>query len=170
MSDLSRHLPLSNRERTDESAVTGDWKEALADVVLLAAGLAPSQDDADRFLTEAGLGSSAGRPLTEVAAQIRGGRRRRIRSLVDATRALLVLAGDRPVALPPTLSGAVALYAVTRMPFERRAAVAGSTLSADDAGWSLGRGPGRTATARDILDFVLGLSDTVPGTPGGPKL
>jgi hypothetical protein len=56
------------------------------------------------------------------------------------------------------------------MPFERRAAVAGSTLSADDAGWALGRGPVRTASARDILDFVLGLSDTVPGTPGGPKL
>ncbi|MFI8631541.1 hypothetical protein ACIGEP_02955 [Microbacterium sp. NPDC077663] len=168
MSDLSRHLPLSNRERVDESTVTGDWREALADVVLLAAPLIASPDDATRFLADAGLDATP--PLAEVAADIRAGRRRRIRSLVDATRALLALADDRPVDLPATVSGAVALYAVTRMPFDRRAAVSGATLVAQDSGWSLGRGPARPASARDILTFVLGLGDTVPGTSPGREL
>ncbi|MEW1834095.1 hypothetical protein [Microbacterium sp. NPDC079995] len=168
MSDLSRHLPLSNRERVDESAVTGDWREAMADAVLSAAPLITSPDDEARFLADAGLDGAL--PLADAAARIRAGRRRRIRSLVDATRALLVLAGDRPIDLPATTSGAVALYAVTRMPFERRAAVSGATLVAEDAGWSLGRGPARSAPARDILTFVLGLSDTVPGTPSRREL
>lgn len=170
MSDLSRHLPLSNRERVDESAVTGDWRESLAEVVLLAGTLAATPEDASRFLADAGLATDPARDLADVAADVRGGRRRRIRPLVDATRALLVLAGERPVDIPATTSGAVALYAVTRMPFDRRAAVAGTSLVASDAGWSLGRGPARTAPARDILAFVLGLSDTVPGTPRGREL
>ncbi|AZS44272.1 hypothetical protein BWL13_01859 [Microbacterium oleivorans] len=165
MSDMSRHLPLSNRERVDESAVTSDWREALAEVVTSAALLAPTTEDQLAFLDEAGLPHSDDPSLSDVADAIRAGRRVRIRSLVTATRAFLVLAGDRPVAIAPATSGAVALYAVTRMPFDRRAAVAGSALLASDDGWALGRGPARPAPARDILRFVLGLSDDVPGTP-----
>ena len=164
MSDLSRHLPLSNRPRGDESGVSGDWREAVAHVVDLASTLAG--DDADaarRFLAAAALSEEyPTASLPHVASAIRVGRRRRIRALVDATRALLALAGTRPVELPPTVSGAVALYASTRMPFERRAALRGTSVRATDAEWSFGRGPVREATAREILDFVLALGDTPP--------
>ncbi len=162
MSDLSRHLPLSNHARADESGVSGDWRVALAQVLEGAAALGVDETESDRFLRDADLARFAGRPLLQVAADVREGPRRRIRSLVSATRALLLLAGDRPVDIAPTTSGAVALYAATRMPFDRRAAVSGSTLVASDAGWSFGRGPARTATAREILAFVLGLGDDVP--------
>lgn len=165
MSDLSRHLPLSNRERVDETAVTGDWRSELAEVVLLAEGLSPAPEARARFLAEAGLDGSDAASLTALAESIRSGRRRRIRALTDATRALLRLAGARPVALDPTTSGAVVLYATTRMAFDRRAALAGASLRAEDHGWTVGRGATRSAPARDILAFVLGLSDRVPGTP-----
>jgi len=170
MSDVSRHLPLSNRERVDEAGVTGDWRTALADVVRLAAPLARTADERVAFLGAAGLPTSDDPGFADVVEAILAGRRVRIRSLVAATRALLELAGDRPVALSATTSGAVALYAVTRMSFDRRAAVAGSSLRASDDGWTLGRGTVRSAPARDILEFVLGLRDQVPGTSAAREL
>lgn len=163
MSDLSRHLPLSNRAHGDESRVSGDWKIALSEVVSAAATVV-GDDDADAFLSAAGLSQLRGTALGEAAERIRGGRRRRIRDLVDATRALLTVSD---VALPPSASGPVALYAATRMPFDRRAAIAGTSFTAEDAGWSFGRGPSRVAPARDILRFVLELSDDLP--PVGPR-
>ncbi|MFS0866950.1 hypothetical protein AB3M83_06400 [Microbacterium sp. 179-B 1A2 NHS] len=167
MSDLSRHLPLSARPRVDESGVSGDWRTAVADVVASAAALEPtSAAAAARFLAVAGLDREfAGLPLAEVATAVRTGSRRRIRVLADALRALLELAGDRAVAIPPVIGGAVALYASTRMPFERRAALSGTAVHATDAEWTFGRGPVREAPAREILDFVLGLSDTPPPAP-----
>lgn len=162
MSDVSRHLPLSNRERVDEADVTGDWRAEFADVVALAASLAITDAERSAFLADARLAAEPGASLTAVAEGIRAGGRRRIRSLVDATRALLAAADGAPVDLSPRISGAVALYAVTRMPFARRAAVAGTALVATDAGWSLGRGPARSAPALDILRFVLALDDQLP--------
>lgn len=163
MSDLSRHLPLSSRPRGDESGVTGDWREAVAEVVSRAAALSPSPEDAAEFLRASGLLRNVpATALGEVAAAVRTGQRRRIRALSDAVRALLVLAGDREVDLPPVTSGAVALYAATRMPFERRAALSGTSVRAADADWTFGRGPVRVAPARVILEFVLALSDTPP--------
>ncbi|SFI22819.1 MULTISPECIES: hypothetical protein [Microbacterium] len=50
----------------------------------------------------------------------------------------------------------------TRAPFERRAVLAGSTVHATDADWSFGHGPVREGTAREILAFVLALSDDAP--------
>jgi len=170
MSDVSRYLPLSNRERVDEAGVTGDWRAALVEVVRLAAPLARTRDERAAFLVAAGLPASDHPEFADVADAVLAGRRVRIRSLVTATRALLVLAGDRPVSLSATTSGAVGLYAVTRMPFERRAAIAGSSLRASDDGWTLGRGAVRAASAREILEFVLGLRDQVPGTPAARKL
>lgn len=163
MADLSRHLPLSNRPSTDESSVTGDWRQPLADLVAAAAQLTEHPEEAHRFLLDAALAAEfPAVSLSGVAAAVRVGRRRRIRELADATRALLRLAGEREVPLDPTTSGAVALYAATRAPFERRAVLTGSTVRATDADWSFGRGPLREATARDILAFVLGLSDAAP--------
>ncbi|GAA1824831.1 maleylpyruvate isomerase family mycothiol-dependent enzyme [Agromyces salentinus] len=47
MSDLSRHLPLSNRPRHDESDVSSSWNAELADVLgSLATALAPLPDAA----------------------------------------------------------------------------------------------------------------------------
>lgn len=163
MADLSRHLPLSNRTPSDESSVSGDWREALAGVIALAAGLAAGHEEARGFLADARLaGEFPDAALLAVAAAVRIGGRRRISSLTAATRALLRLAGDRDVALDPTTSGAVALYAATRAPFERRAVLAGSTVHATDADWSFGHGPVREGTAREILAFVLALSDDAP--------
>lgn len=168
MSDLSRHLPLSNRPPQDETSVTGDRRGALADVVrqadaLLSDGQSSVGQAAARFLANARLDREfADRPLPDVAAAIATGGTRSIRALTDAVRALLILAGDRPVDLDPVTTGSVALYAVGRAPFDRRAVVGGCTLRATDAGWEFGRGPERAAPARQILAFLLALDDVPP--------
>ena len=168
MADLSRHLPLSNRPSQDESGVTADRREALAVVVrqahdLTAGTQAPPAEAAARFLAESRLDREfAGRPLPEVADAVAAGAPRGIRALADAVRALLSLAADRPVDLDPVTSGSVALYAVGRASFDRRAVVGGCTLRATDAGWEFGRGPERAAPARQILAFLLALDDVPP--------
>lgn len=169
MADLSRHLPLSNRPTTDESAVTSDRRPALAAVVARAAEQvaagdpAAAADRAGAFLAEARLDREfAGMALPAVSEAIASGATRGIRPLTDAVRALLRLAGDEPVELDPVTSGAVALYAATRAPFDRRAVVSGCTLRATDAEWEFGRGPLREAPARQILAFLLGLGDVPP--------
>lgn len=164
MADLSRHLPLSNRPRGDESGVTGDRRHQLAEVVrqahLLSAG---APDAVEGFLREARLdGELPGMALPEIADALDAGARRGIRPLTEAVAALLRLAGPREVALDPLTSGAVALYAVTRTPRDRRAVVGTNTLRATDAGWEFGHGPVRAASARQILDFLLGLGDVPP--------
>lgn len=159
MADLSRYLPLSNRPAEDESGVTGDRRAELAEIVRIAAAL----DGGAYFLADARLDSEfAGQELVAVAAAIENGGRRGIRALSDAVRALLRLAGDREVELDPITSGAVALYAVTRTPHDRRAVVGGCTLRATDAGWEFGHGPLRAAPARQIVAFLLGVADVPP--------
>ncbi len=164
MADLSRHLPLSNRPRGDESGVTGDRRHQLAEVVRQAHLLTGGAPDAvQRFLLDARLdGEFHGRTLPEIADALDAGARRGIRPLTEALTALLRLAGPREVALDPLTSGAVALYAVTRTPRDRRAVVGANTLHATDAGWEFGHGPVREAPARQILDFLLGLGDVPP--------
>ncbi len=169
MSDLSRSLPLSNQPKVDESQVSSNRQRQLADVVDLAAGLATSAGGL-QFLRDAklwkefGAGAGAGTDddLRGVALKIREGGARRIRSLSDAVRALLILAGSRAVDLSPTTSGSVALYAATTTSFDRRAVVSGHALRATDAEWEFGRGPLLVGTAREILEFLLGLSDIAP--------
>lgn len=186
MSDLSRHLPLSNRPSQDETSVSTDRRGALAAVVRQADALTSGALDADaltssaldpsaldssalnpdaaaQFLAEARLDREfAGRPLPEVADAIAAGGGRSIRALTDAVRAALSLAGDRPVDLDPVTTGSVALYAIGRAPFDRRAVVGGCTLRATDDGWEFGRGPERAAPARQILEFLLALGDEPP--------
>lgn len=163
MSDFSRHLPLSNRPRGDESAVTGDWRVELAAVIELAATLQPDDAASLAFAAEAKLAAEyPGLSLGELATAVRTGPRRRIRALTDGVRALFRLADGRAVALSPIASGAVALAEFPRMAFERRAAMRGSSVRATDAEWTVGRGPVRETTAREALEFILGLSDTPP--------
>ena len=176
------NLPLSNRPREDESAVTSNRRVAMAGVIEEAARLlaaAPIDDVARAALVEAflsdarvaadaarspGLGSVSG--LTELAAAIRSGRRRNVRALAHSVRALLKLADA--VALEPRLpastSGAVALFAATATPLERRAVVAGHTIRATDADWAFGWGPVLEGTALQILGFLLGTSEVPPAS------
>lgn len=183
MSDFFSNLPLSNRARHDESHVTSDRRAALADTIDHAAMLlaeAPFDERvrnalADAFLEDArvssdgsaasGLGSVS--KLTEAAQQIRAGRRRNVRALSHAVRALLRLgvAVDRSPTIPPLTSGSVALYAVTAAPLERRAVVGGHTIRATDADWAFGHGPVLEGAALDIVAFLLGVSDHPPQPP-----
>ncbi|UIN31649.1 hypothetical protein [Microbacterium binotii] len=176
MADFLGRLPLSNRERRDESAVSGDRRAAIADALDEAARLLAesASDDAEhcararRFLEEAGLGTGAagGNPdeLRALAVAVRQGRKRSIRMLTRVVRALLVL-GDALAVAPRVdagVTGAVALYAATTAPFDRRAALRGHTVRASDEEWEFGRGPVITDTGRAILRFVLALDDVAP--------
>ena len=187
MSDLGRFLPLSNRPRGDESAVSTDRREQIADIVTAAAHVIGQSDPAHAptlavaFLATAGLQKDAapsGAPLAPttdpaalatVAESVRAGRRRGARHLVRATRAYLVLARDADVApqLDPAVTGAVALSASTTAPFARRAAIGGHTVQAVDHGWQFGRGPLLTGTGVQIVSFLLGVTDEPPRRSAG---
>ena len=180
--DIYRFLPLSNRPRDDESSVTVDRREMIADVVeeaaglALEAGLAPADARLDDFARTADLTDARDRSpataedLALLADAVRTGPRRRTRSLMLAVRAVLVL-GDA-LGLEPRLSavtlGAVALYGTSSATFDRRAVVRGHTLRATDAEWSLGHGPVLQGTAMGIVRFLLGLSDEAPRPPAIP--
>ncbi|MCR2799267.1 hypothetical protein QNO21_09045 [Microbacterium sp. zg-Y818] len=191
MSDLGRFLPLSNRPPADESAVSGDRRGQIADIVTAAAGVigqcaperAPSL--ASAFLATAGLERDAApstppadtgpgttpalATLATVAERVRGGRRRSGRHLARATRAYLLLARDAKVApqLSAAVTGAVALSASTTAPFARRAAIAGHTVQAVDHGWQFGRGPLLAGSAVQIVSFLLGVTDEPPRRSAG---
>lgn len=163
MSDVARFLPLSHRSPDD--VTTPDRRAQIAALLALAAPVfdAASSDRRRAFLDEAGLSRDigGGAALGEVADEIAQGRRRSIRELTAVTRAYLGLPGDRPP-LPFDIAGAVALAAGARAPFARRAAIAGHTVRATDAGWTFGRGPEISASADDIVAFLTGVSDTPP--------
>ncbi len=171
MPDFARFLPLSNRPRHDETAVTGDRRHECAALLTEAARIdaANPGDPADlwRFATDTGLepiGPDDPLDLTALAARVTDGRRRGIRELSRTLHALLIFAaarGTRP-AVDPYTSGAVALYAATSGPFDRRAVIKGNTVRADDADWSFGSGPVREAPSIEIAAFLLGASDTPP--------
>lgn len=166
--DLSRHLPLSNRPRDDESGVTGDERVAVAGLVEKAAELLIGRPDAEplaeQFARETGLEGRDDPDLGSLADAVRGGRRLRIRRLTTAARALLVLADavGEDAAIPPDVLGRVSLYASTKASFDRRAVLAGHTVRASDAGWEFGRGPVLEGTALGITRFVLELTDVAP--------
>ncbi|MDL5350841.1 hypothetical protein [Microbacterium sp. zg-YB36] len=177
MSDLGRFLPLSQRKPGDESAVTSDRRAQTTDVIVAAAGViaaAPPQQAstlARDFLTEARLREDAtpDEPgLLALAARVRDGRRRGIRSLAHTVRAYLLLTGRTGSAphVPPQVTGAVALYAATTAPLPRRAVVAGHTVRATDDGWEFGRGPVLEGPGIQIAAFLLAVSEVPPRTPG----
>ena len=102
--------------------------------------------------------------LPALAAAVRSGKRRRTGTLVQAVRALLVLADElaRAPRIADLTLGIVALYLATSAPLERRAVVAGHAIRATDADWQFGRGPVLEGTALEIVRFLIGLSDTPP--------
>ena len=153
--DFARFLPLSNRPADDDSAVTSDRRNAIAEVVDEAARLTAlaGRQRADQLaaefaraarLADAGASEFGAADLPELATAVRSGSRRRTSALVHAVRAVLVLAdelNDVPRVADLTL-GVVSLYMATSAPLERRAVLEG--------------------TAMAIVRFLVGLSDVPP--------
>lgn len=177
MADFAGYLPFSNRPQHDESDVTSDRRAAVAALIDEAAAIVVGRLDAavvaGAFLHTSGLAADApaegttSQRLAATAAAVREGRRRSIRVLIRTTEALLRLAaavGVEP-SVPHEVSGAVALVRAGTAPFERRAAIAGHTVRATDAGWEFGRGPVLEAPALTIVSFLLGVADEPPRRP-----
>ncbi|HEX5857025.1 MAG TPA: hypothetical protein VFY91_02850 [Microbacterium sp.] len=166
MSDLGRYFPLSQRPDVDESAVTSDRRNALADVILATEAMLLGDRDLGRdFAERAGLGAEAGTgDLRLLAEQVRAGKKRPIRALSRAVTAQLELARDLGVVaqVDPKTIGAVVLYRTGAAPLEIRAVLTGHTLQATDAEWSFGHGPVLQDTALRILAFICGVSDEAP--------
>ncbi|MFS0715323.1 hypothetical protein ABC195_15730 [Microbacterium sp. 2P01SA-2] len=165
MSDLARFLPLSHRSPDGAAAAPADRRVQISTVIALAAAvLEAASDDARRaFIDDARLSRDGDgtASLAELAGTVVRGRRRSARDLTAVARAYLRLPGPRPP-LPFDVAGAVALAASTTAPFARRAAIAGHTVRATDAGWTFGRGPEVSASADDIVAFLTGVSDVPP--------
>src|SRR5690606_31497175 len=136
MSDLWRNLPLSARERVDESGVGGGWGAELDAVRAAAQAALDAHPDA-----------AAADEFASAVASPRPGRRGRarvgLRELDRAVYAYLALCariGATPH-VPERAAGAVALGRAAAAPTPIRAVIAGHTLRATDAEWSFGRGP-----------------------------
>lgn len=183
VSDLSKHLPLSNQPRGDETGVTSDRRSPIVELLTEASrlvGNAPASQQAalvTAFLDDARLAREAPADrdplprLTEAAAAVRNGRKRGIRPLVHTARALFRLAsslGASP-AIDPQVCGAIVLWGATSGPFDRRAVLSGHTIRATDADWEFGHGPVLAGTALAIAAFVLGASDTPPQQVSSPR-
>ncbi|GAA3034575.1 hypothetical protein [Microbacterium dextranolyticum] len=167
--DFARYLPLSAAPARDEAGIGPDAAAAVALVIAEAARIAAANANEGplvrAFVQAAHLASDAASAADLARTGETGSSRPpRIRELTAAVRALLVLAdaaGTSPD-LPDAVWGRVALYGATRADFARRAALRGNTVAASDAEWSFGRGPVLRAPQRDIVRFVLGLSDVPP--------
>lgn len=170
MSDMFHELPLSNRQRQDESAVTGDWRSAEADVVRAAHALLSSRGERESellgraFLHTSRLNARGSDGLPAVADAIAAGPKRRIRDLSRTVTAALVLSRDLdlPIALAPRTTGAVALYLATSGSFDIRAVVRGRTLRSTDDGWEFGKGPVMEDTSIRLVAFLSGVSPEPP--------
>ncbi|KAA9086550.1 hypothetical protein [Microbacterium radiodurans] len=163
MSDLSRFLPLSQRRGRDDADVSVDRRAQVSQVVRAALRHLAGEDVRAAFVRDAGLADAG--PLDEgTAGRIAAGPPLRLTDLVRVVRAVLVHVAD-PVELPAPVMGAVALAASASAPFARRAAISGHTVRAADAEWSIGRGPELVASSRQIVAFLLGLSDEAPRRP-----
>lgn len=164
MSDIWRELPLSGRERSDESGVHRGWDAEVAAVRTNADALLARTSDPDAGAAFAAALSSR-RPL---AARLRG--RDRPATLAELDRivyayiALSTRLGAEPQ-IPPRASGAVALGRAAAAPTPIRAVIAGHSLHATDAGWTFGRGPVLEATAVELLTFLSGEGSAAPAPP-----
>ena len=165
MPDLSRHLPLSQHRGRDGAEVSADRRSQIARVLEAARPHLAGEDARAAFTRDAGLAGAD--PLDEgTAARIAAGPPLRTTDLVRVVRAVLVHVAA-PLELPAPVMGAVALAASASAPFARRAAISGHTVRASDADWSIGRGPELVASSRQIVAFLLGLSDEAPRRPAG---
>lgn len=174
MSDFMRYLPLSWKEKVDESGVHSDRRLEYAEVLEQAAAIADTVPgasvrpaDVDRLRPRGGAdapGAALAARLRAFALDARSGRKVPIRFLSRAVLMYLALAREAGVVptLPPLTSGAVALYLATGAPTEIRAVIRDHALRATDAGWEFGRGRVLEATAVEMLEFLAGRSLTAP--------
>ena len=167
--DFARYLPLSAAPARDETDIGAEAHAAvaLAEAARLATGLPQERELVRAFARDARITpdvDSAAALAAHAAAGTPGSRPPRIRELCSIVRALLVLeeASGGQADLPDEMWGRVALYAATRTDFARRAALRGHTIAASDASWSFGRGSVLRAPQRDIVRFVLALSEIPP--------
>lgn len=140
--DLARYLPLSQRPRVDESAVTGEWDGRL--------------DELERAV--AALGTVGSAELAAFEGAVASARRRRKVRIGDLGLALVAAyeAGGDRLLVDPTVSGAVCLARALAAPLPVRAVIRDRTLRASDAGWTLGRGAELVGTARELTLFLYG--------------
>lgn len=167
--DLSRYLPLSNSPRTNDPTDARSWAAVVAtQASTLAAGHPDERDlvaafsDACRLPLPARLATAA--DLQQAAEAMPTGPAVRTADLVASVRALFALeeATGAIAVLPDLLWGRIALHGSAHANFARRSVLAGHTVAASDAEWSFGRGPTITAPQRDIVRFVLGVSEIAP--------
>lgn len=144
-SEFVRYLPLSARQRVDESAVTSDWAARLDDLEKAVAALGPATPQHFAYY--------------EKVARAR--QRRRVR-VADLGAALVEAYALGNVAVDGVTTGAVALARALVVPLPMRAVVRGSTLRATDADWAIGAGPEIPGTARELVLFLYGRA----GLPG----
>ncbi|MRG61658.1 hypothetical protein GE115_17505 [Agromyces sp. CFH 90414] len=167
MSDYMRNLPLSWKERRDESDVHSDWRaeldEVLAQGEAISAGLGDGASDAADALAAS---------LRALGADSRARRKVPVRLLARGVLDLLALAREASVRPPlaERTGGAVALYLAAKAPTEIRAVTRGHALRATDADWEFGHGPVLEAPAVEMIEFLAGrsLSAPRPAAPEGP--
>lgn len=70
---------------------------------------------------------------------------------------------DQHLPLPAIATGAVCLARILTAPLPIRAALAGRSLQATDAGWTVGRGTPVSAPAEQHVLFLFGRLDHLPG-------
>ncbi len=153
--DLGRYLPLSQRPRVDESAVSADWGVRLTELERAVALLAPAGSASPVGLAAPALDLSRLAAFEGAVASARRRRRVRIGDLGLALVAAYEAGGERLV-VDPTISGAVCLARALSAPLPVRAVIRDRTLRASDAGWTLGRGADLVGTARELTLFLYG--------------
>lgn len=224
MSELAKHLPLSQRESVDESTVSNNWAAELSSVLLALAGIlermpqehwnepsarpghtvsetaelllwrlenSPTQrwvacaKQLPRHPFRPGIAlerelraRTGGATSPEAAAGIIAALRARagtdqaatiadlsaaVCAGLDVSHSVVHSARPHDLALSPRASGGVALRQLLRAPLPVRAAARPNTLVAIDAGWQLGRGPALEAKAEQILLFLFGRLERLPG-------
>ena len=183
MSDIPKYLPLSQRPRRDESAVTANWAghvaallQPLADSVEQATDeqwpeIADAANQALWLSTRSRIAGFSPRarptlPRAEAAAGLREaaraaaapGAKRGIRHLAAAVVGTWDIGRTtgRAVHVDPVASGAVALARSLAAPTPIRAVVTVRTLEAVDADWRVGTGPTLASTASEIVLFLYG--------------
>ena len=188
MSDLPKYLPLSQRPRRDESAVSSDWSERVAAVLTSLAvfveGLTPERrelahDDLARLVwrlratrqqrlvakfrrrAPLALTTNLPRALREVAAEPR---KRAIGDLASAVVTALDVAREAhgSIDIDPVSLGAVAVARALNAPLPIRAVLSSVTLVAIDGDWAVGRDAQRNARGADIVLFLYGRTGLPP--------
>jgi len=183
MSDIPKYLPLSQRPRRDETAVTSNWSHQVAALLLQLAEIVDGLDDtqweqvADATNTTLWLATTsrlqrlrvrvgpqlareqAAQALRSAAVDAATGAARRgiqvLSAVVVGTWEVAATLG-LSVEVDAVASGAVALARSLSAPTPIRAVVQVRTLVATDAGWRVGSGPELEGTAAGIVLFLFG--------------